>query len=159
MKRIAIFADIQNISDTTRHAFGRRFNYQAFWQHISTQGDIVSAVAYTIFRNNEEQRQFLVALKQIGFGIKIKPFVQRTDNSHEGRWDVGIAIDILHTAKHVDIIILLSGDKDFDLLLEKIRQDSTISVEVYGVPSLTAMSLIDAASAWHPIGESLLLQP
>jgi uncharacterized LabA/DUF88 family protein len=157
MKRIAIFADVQSISDTTRHAFGRRFNYPAFWQHISTQGNIVSAVAYTIFCNNKEQRQFLVALKLIGFGIKIKPFVQRTDNSHEGRRDVGIAIDILHTATHVDIIILLSGDEDFDLLLEKIRQDSTISAEVYGVPSLTAISLNDAASIYHPIGEQLLL--
>ncbi|MEJ2361114.1 MAG: NYN domain-containing protein [Gammaproteobacteria bacterium] len=157
MKRIAIFADIQNINDTTRHAFDRQFNYRAFWQHISTQGDIVSAVAYTIFRNNDKQRQFLVALKQIGFDIKRKPFIQRANNSRKGDWDVGIAIDILHTAKHVDIVVLLSGDEDFDLLLEKIRQDSTISAEVYGVPSLTAMSLIDAASIYHPIGDQLLL--
>jgi uncharacterized LabA/DUF88 family protein len=52
---------------------------------------------------------------------------------------------------------LLSGDGDFDLLLKKIKRDYGVSAEVYGVPVLTANSLIEAASVYHRIEEDLLL--
>ncbi len=54
-------------------------------------------------------------------------------------------------------MVLLSGDGDFDLLLEKIKTDYGVTAEVYGVPSLTANSLIDSASLYHPIEDDLLL--
>ncbi|MCG6969232.1 MAG: nuclease, partial [Gammaproteobacteria bacterium] len=41
--------------------------------------------------------------------------------------------------------------------LEKIKNDYGVIAEVYGVPALTANSLIDAASIYHPIEEELLL--
>ena len=75
----------------------------------------------------------------------------------KGDWDVGITIDVMETAQKVDTVILLSGDGDFDLLLEKINKDYAVSTEVYGVPELTAKSLIDAASVYHRIEEGLLL--
>ena len=62
----------------------------------------------------------------------------------------------METAKDVDTIVLLSGDGDFDLLLEKVRTDHAVSAEVYGVPALTANSLIDAASVYHRIENDLL---
>ncbi len=70
---------------------------------------------------------------------------------------MGITIDVLEAAKDVDRVVLLSGDGDFDLLLEKIRKDSAVSAEVYGVPALTASSLIKAASVYHRIEGDLLL--
>ena len=70
---------------------------------------------------------------------------------------IGLDIDVLDTAKDVDTVVLLSGDGDFDLLLKKIRKDYTTRTEVYGVPALTANSLIKAASNYYPIEESLLL--
>ncbi|MDX2505246.1 MAG: NYN domain-containing protein, partial [Gammaproteobacteria bacterium] len=65
--------------------------------------------------------------------------------------------DIMEIAKDVDKVVLLSGDGDFDLLLEKIKNDYAVSTEVYGVPALTAKSLIDSASKYHRIEENLLL--
>jgi uncharacterized LabA/DUF88 family protein len=52
---------------------------------------------------------------------------------------------------------LLSGDGDFDLLLKTIRDVHGVRSEVYGVPELTADSLVAAADVYHPIGERLLL--
>jgi len=74
-----------------------------------------------------------------------------------GDWDLGIAIDVLEAAKDVDTGVLLSGDGGFDLLLEKIKKDYAVSTEVYGVPALTANSLIEAANIYHRIDEDLLL--
>lgn len=157
MNKIAIFVDVQNIYYTTRDSYGRQFNYRKLWQQISAQGEIVSATAYAIHRGDDRQMKFQNALKQIGFTVKLKPYIQRSDGSAKGDWDVGIAIDVMEMAAGVDTVVLLSGDGDFDLLLEKIKKDYAVSAEVYGVPELTAQSLVEAASIYHRIEEDLLL--
>ena len=63
----------------------------------------------------------------------------------------------MEVAKTVDTVILLSGDGDFDLLLNKVINDYGVRSEVYGVKALTAQSLINAASVFHPIDAELLL--
>ena len=70
---------------------------------------------------------------------------------------MGITIDVMEAAKEVDIVVLLSGDGDFDMLLEKIRNDYGVTTQVYGVPALTANSLINAASSYQRIEGDLLL--
>ena len=157
MKKIAIFVDVQNIYYTTRQAYGRQFNYRRLWQRLSAEGKIVAATAYATQRDDDRQIKFQDALKHIGFRVKLKPWIQRSDGSAKGDWDVGITIDVLEVAKDVDRVVLLSGDGDFDLLLEKIRKDFAVSAEVYGVPALTARSLINAASVYHRIEADLLL--
>jgi uncharacterized LabA/DUF88 family protein len=157
VKKIAIFVDVQNIYYTTRQAYGRQFNYRKLWQRISAEGEIVSAIAYATHRGDDGQIKFQDALKHIGFTVKLKPYIQRSDGSAKGDWDVGITIDVMETAKDVDTVILLSGDGDFDLLLKKISKDYAVSTEVYGVAALTANSLIEAANTYHPIEDDLLL--
>ncbi len=157
MKKVAVFVDVQNIYYTTRQAYGRQFNYRKLWQRVSAGGEIISATAYAIHRDDEKQLKFQNALKQIGFTVKLKPYIQRSDGSAKGDWDVGITIDVLEVARDVDTVVLLSGDGDFDLLLEKIKKDNAVSAEVYGVRALTANSLINSASIYHRIDEDLLL--
>lgn len=154
---IAIFADVQNIYYTTRQTFGRQFNYQSLWERVSATGKIVAATAYAIDRGDKKQRKFQDALRNIGFSVKLKPYIQRRDGSAKGDWDVGIAIDVLEAAQYVDTVVLLSGDGDFDILLSKVRKDYGVTAEVYGVHALTAISLIEAASTWHAIDRTLLL--
>jgi uncharacterized LabA/DUF88 family protein len=157
MKKIAVFIDVQNIYYTTRDSYGRQFNYRKLWQRLCAEGEIVSAIAYAIARNDDAQIKFQDALKHIGFEVKLKPFIQRSDGSAKGDWDVGITIDVMQIAKEVDTVVLLSGDGDFDLLLQKIKADFNVTTELYGVPELTAKSLINAATIYHPIEQELLL--
>lgn len=158
MNKIAIFADVQNIYYTTRQAYGRQFDYRKFWQRISTEGEIISATAYAIHRGDNKQLKFQNTLKNIGFKVKLKPYIQRSDGSAKGDWDVGITIDVMEAAKESDTVVLLSGDGDFDLLMKKIKNDYAISAVVYGVPALTANSLVESASIYHRIEDDLLLQ-
>lgn len=157
MKKIGLFVDVQNIYYTTRDTYGRQFNYRELWRRLSKEGEIVIANAYAIHRGDERQLKFQNALKDIGFTVKLKPYIQRRDGSAKGDWDVGITIDVLESVrKKLDTVVLLSGDGDFDLLLEKIKRSYAVTAEVYGVESLTANSLIDSASFFHPIKEDLL---
>ncbi|GJM04795.1 MAG: nuclease [marine bacterium B5-7] len=157
MKKIAIFVDVQNIYYTTRDTYGRQFNYKKLWHRISTEGEIVCANAYATHRGDDKQIKFQDALKHIGFTVKLKPFIQRSDGSAKGDWDVGITIDVMELAKDVDTVILLSGDGDFGLLLERIKNNYAVTTEIYGVPALTANNLIDTANVFHAINEDLLL--
>jgi uncharacterized LabA/DUF88 family protein len=156
-QNITIFVDVQNIYYTTKQQYQKHFDYNAFWKKVTANRNVVKAFAYAIGRSDEKQKQFQNILRGIGFEVKLKPFIQRIDGSAKGDWDVGITIDVMEYAQKSDAVILLSGDGDFDLLVQKIRKDYGVEVEVYGVKELTADSLIAAASNFIAIENDLLL--
>ena len=84
----AVFVDVQNIYYTTQHVFERKFDYRKLWDRLSSESEIVSASAYAIHRGDEQQLRFQNALRAIGFTVKLKPFIQRSDGSAKGDWDV-----------------------------------------------------------------------
>lgn len=156
MDRVSIFVDVQNIYYTVKQFYNDHFDYTKFLSEATRQRVLNKAIAYAIDRGDQKQLNFQQTLKTLGFEIKLKPFIQRSDGSVKGDWDVGITLDILDYAAVSDIIILASGDGDFDLLVKKIISKFNVSVEVYGVQSLTAESLIDSATKFIPIKEDLL---
>ncbi|MFP2767998.1 NYN domain-containing protein [Oceanisphaera sp. KMM 10153] len=156
-EKVAIFVDVQNVYYTCRQALGGNFDYNAFWARVADGREVVAAYAYAIDRGDEKQRQFQNILRAIGFEVKLKPFIRRADGSAKGDWDVGITIDILESAVMTDTLVLVSGDGDFAILADKLRQHYGKRVEVYGAPALTARALMDAASDFIAIDQSLLL--
>lgn len=154
--KAAIFVDVQNIYYTTRDVFRRTFNYRYFYQHIKSSHDIHLANAYAIDKGDEKQQKFQYALASVGFNVKLKPYISRSDGSTKGDWDVGIAIDIIEAAQDIKKIILLSGDGDFDVLVEKIIKSYGCIVDVYGVKDLSADSIIEKATNFIPITEKFL---
>jgi uncharacterized LabA/DUF88 family protein len=158
MEKIAIFVDVQNIYYTVKDGLNGQFDYNYFWSKIVKENvKIETAFAYAIDRGDQKQLQFQNILRGIGFNIKLKPYISRQDGSAKGDWDVGIAIDMLETALSVDRLILLSGDGDFDLLADRLITMGKI-VDVYGVPQLTADSLVKSASNFIPIDRTFLIR-
>ncbi|RDV24147.1 NYN domain-containing protein [Alteromonas aestuariivivens] len=157
MQKVLILVDVQNVYYTTRQTFNRRFDYNRFWALITRNTQVVHAFAYAIDRGDQKQREFQNILRAIGFTVKLKPFIQRVDGSAKGDWDVGITVDAMQYADEVDSVILVSGDGDFDILVSTLRNNKHKNVDVYGVKALSADSLIQAASQFHPIGTDLLL--
>lgn len=157
MEKVVILVDVQNIYYTAKQSYNSNFDYNKFWAKVSSGRQVVKAIAYAVDRNDEKQRQFQNILRAIGFEVKLKPFIQRVDGTAKGDWDVGITIDAIEHAKVADIVVLASGDGDFALLVDKIRNDLEAAVEVYGVPKFTSTSLINSASTYFPIDADLLL--
>ena len=81
--------------------------------------EVIGAFAYTINKFDKKQIQFQNILRAIGFEVKLKPYIKRSDGSSKGDWDVGITLDIIDFASKSDIIVLASGDGDFDILIKK----------------------------------------
>jgi len=157
MSDVAILVDVQNVYYTTMSAHQCHFDYRQFWRRVSGNHHIKMAFAYAIDRGDSKQKQFQNILREIGFDVKLKPYIQRADGSAKGDWDVGITLDAVHCASMVDKVVLLSGDGDFDLLATALRTQYNVDFDVYGVESLTARSLIDAATTFTAIDGELLL--
>jgi uncharacterized LabA/DUF88 family protein len=157
LDKIAIFVDVQNIYYTCRQTYQKNFDYNKFWAEVTQGCELIGAYAYATDRGDAKQMQFQNILHAIGFTVKLKPVLKRRDGSTKADWDIGIALDVYEAAAGCDKIILLTGDGDFGLLLERIKKRFNTGAEVYGVPALTSDLLIKEASKFIPIDERLLL--
>jgi len=157
VESVALFVDVQNVYYTTREAFGRHFDYRTFWARATENRDVVGAYAYAIDRGDLKQQNFQRILREIGFDVKLKPYIQRKDGSAKGDWDVGITLDLVEQSFVADVLVLASGDGDFDLALQRVNEARGVKTEVYGVEKLTANSLIESATRFVPIDDELLL--
>jgi uncharacterized LabA/DUF88 family protein len=158
VERLGIFLDVQNIYYTTRDGLAGQFDYNNFWEKAVTKSsELVAAYAYAIDRADQKQIQFQNILRGIGFDIKLKPYISRSDGTTKGDWDVGITIDMLELAPTIDRYILLSGDGDMSMLVDKLISKGK-TVDVYGVQRLTADSLIKSASEFIAIDRSFLIK-
>jgi uncharacterized LabA/DUF88 family protein len=158
MERVSVFVDVQNVYYTCRQAYQSNFDYNKFWANITKEREVVNAFAYATEKGDEKQNQFQNILRAIGFTVKLKPMLVRRDGSAKADWDVGIALDIFEAAENCSTVILVSGDGDFDILLERIKKRFNTDTEVYGVPQLTSDLLIRQAKKFIAIEEGLLLK-
>ena len=156
-EKVGIFVDVQNIYYTCRQAYNSNFDYNKFWAEVTRDREVVCAIAYATDRGDQKQVQFQNILRAIGFEVKLKAVLKRRDGTAKADWDVGIALDVFEEAANCDTIVLASGDGDFGILLDRIRDRFKTKSEVYGVRALTSNQLIGPASRFVPIDEKLLL--
>jgi uncharacterized LabA/DUF88 family protein len=158
LEKISIFVDVQNIYYTCRQAYQANFDYNKFWADVTRDREVVGAFAYATDRGDEKQAQFQNILRAIGFTVKLKPMLKRLDGTTKADWDVGIALDVYESAADCDTVVLASGDGDFGILLQRIKQRFDTDAEVYGVPKLTSKSLIREAAKFVAIDNEWLLK-
>ncbi len=158
MERVVILVDVQNIYYTVRQGFSTGFDYNRFWREVTDGREVVKAIAYATDRGDAKQQQFQNILRAIGFEVKLKPYVQRSDGSRKGDWDVGIAVDAMEFASKADRVVLAAGDGDFTVLVERLQELFKVETDVFGVTEFTAFSLIRAATKFIPIEGDLLLK-
>ena len=157
MDRVAVFVDVQNVYYTVKQQHNCHFDYGFFLREATAGRKLVKAVAYAVDKGDRKQAQFQQILTRLGFEVKLTPYIQRADGSAKGDWDVGITVDMLDYADRVDVAVLASGDGDYSPAIDKLIKDFTVSVEVYGVPQLTARRLIESSTRFVPIQGDLLL--
>lgn len=157
LEKIGIFVDVQNIYYTCRQTYQGNFDYNKFWAQVTHNREVVCAYAYATDRGDAKQAQFQNILRAIGFNVQLKAVLKRLDGTAKADWDVGIALDVFEYAQQCDTIVLASGDGDFGILLDRIRERFRTKSEVYGVRALTSNQLIGPASKFIAIDEKLIL--
>ncbi len=157
VEKVGIFVDVQNIYYTCRQSYQGNFDYNKFWAEVTRDREVVCAYAYATHRGDKKQIQFQNILRAIGFTVELKAVLKRRDGTTKADWDVGIALDVYEAAPQCDTIVLASGDGDFGILLDRIRERFKTKSDVYGVRSLTSNQLIGPASRFFAIDEKLIL--
>lgn len=149
---VSVLADTQNMYHTVQNLFSRNLDYSTVLEEAVRERRLKRAIAYVIETDSPEEESFFNALSEIGFETKMKEIKTYPDGSKKADWDMGIAIDAITFAPHVDAMVLCTGDGDFTRLLHHVREKG-VRVEVMGFRNSTASSLIEACDEFIDMSE------
>ncbi len=150
-QRVGVLVDSQNLYHTAQSLFTRNIDYAALLEEAVGGRSLVRSIAYVIRADSTDEDKFFEALSDIGFETRIKPIRTYADGTKKADWDVGMSLDAVTLADHVDAIVLCTGDGDFTRLCSHLRHEG-VRVEVMAFESSTADSLVEAADTFTDMG-------
>jgi uncharacterized LabA/DUF88 family protein len=127
MLTAAIFIEGSNIYFAQKK-LGRWLDWVKVKNYLS-ENYLVSKIRYYagVRKNDKKTQLFLKKLKRIGFEVITKQVKLIVDEAgrriEKANFDVEITADILKCAKKTELIILFSGDSDFDYLVRLLQKD------------------------------------
>jgi len=151
-QRVAVLADSQNLYHTAQSMYTRNIDYAALLEEAVSDRELTRAIAYVIRADAPEEESFFDALVDIGFETQIKDIKTFADGSKKADWDVGICLDAITLANHVDTIVLCTGDGDFTRLCHHLKHEG-VRIEVICFGDSTAEELVDAADSFRDMSE------
>ncbi|ATW87651.1 uncharacterized LabA/DUF88 family protein [Halohasta litchfieldiae] len=151
-QRVAVLADSQNLYHTAQSLYSRNIDYSSLLSEAVSDRELTRAIAYVIRADSPEEEKFFDALIDIGFETKIKEIKTFGDGSKKADWDVGMSLDAVTLANHVDTVVLCTGDGDFSRLCSHLRHEG-VKVEVMAFKSSTAEELIEATDEFTDLSE------
>ncbi|MCU4718876.1 LabA-like NYN domain-containing protein [Halapricum hydrolyticum] len=150
-QRVAVLADSQNLYHTARSLHERNIDYAELLDAAVDGRSLTRAIAYVIKANAPEEESFFDALVDIGFETRIKEIRTFGDGSKKADWDVGMSLDAVSLANHVDAVALCTGDGDFTRLCRHLQHEG-VRVDVIAFEESTAEDLIAAADGFIDLG-------
>jgi uncharacterized LabA/DUF88 family protein len=151
-QRVAVLADAQNLYHSAQSLYSRNIDYSKLLEKGVQGRELTRAIAYVIRADSPEEESFFEALVDIGFETKIKNIKTFGDGSKKADWDVGMSLDAVTLANHVDTVVLCTGDGDFSRLCSHLRHEG-VRVEVMGFSESTADELVAAADSFLDLSE------
>ncbi len=152
-QRVAVLADSQNLYHTAHSDYSRNIDYEGLLTEAVAGRELTRAIAYVIRADAPNEEDFFDALVEIGFETKIKAIKTFGDGSKKADWDVGMSLDAVTLADHVDTVVLCTGDGDFSRLCSHLRHEG-VRVEVMAFGSSTAEELIDATDEFTDLADN-----
>ena len=151
-QRVAVLADSQNLYHTAQSLYSRNIDYSSLLDVAVSDRELTRAIAYVIRADSPEEESFFEALIDIGFETKIKEIKTFGDGTKKADWDVGMSLDAVTLANHVDTVVLCTGDGDFSRLCSHLRHEG-VKVEVMAFGSSTAEELIAATDEFTDLSD------
>ncbi|PSP93813.1 NYN domain-containing protein [Halobacteriales archaeon QS_4_62_28] len=149
---VAVLADAQNLYHTAQSLHSRNIDYGSLLDAAVQDRNLTRAIAYVIRANSPEEESFFDALVDIGFETRIKDIKTFGDGSKKADWDVGMSLDAVSLAPHVDTVVLCTGDGDFARLCRYLRHEG-VKIEAMGFEESSAEELIEAADRFRNLSD------
>jgi uncharacterized LabA/DUF88 family protein len=149
-KNVAVFVDVANIFYAAKAA-GVDIDYVTLLKAGSAGRDLVRAYAYTgLDPDNENQRNFHEFLRRHGYKVVSKDIRKYGDGKVKANLDIELVVDMMKTARNLDIAIVVSGDGDFAPAIRAV-QEMGVRVEVISFRGNTSSDLIEVADQFTEI--------
>jgi uncharacterized LabA/DUF88 family protein len=159
LPRTAIFVDAPNVCYAAENArvnidFGRMLKY------LSKDRQLVHALSYAPITDDVregiryETQRFVAPFLRSGYKMVTKPLKRFPDGSAKGNFDIELAIDIVTMSERLDIVVLVSGDSDFERMIELI-QSKGVRVEVVAFASNVSTELVNVADVFIDINQHI----
>jgi len=149
-KNVAVFVDVANIFYAAKAA-GVDIDYVTLLKSATAGRDFIRAYAYTgLDPENENQRQFQNFLARNGYKVVSKDIRKYGDGKVKANLDIELVVDLMKTARNVDIAVVVSGDGDFAPAIRAV-QEMGVRVEVISFRGNTSSDLIEVADTFTDI--------
>ena len=151
-QRVGVLADAQNLYHSAQSIYSQNIDYSSLLDKAVSDRELVRAIAYVIRADAPDEERFFDALVDIGFETKIKAIKTFGDGSKKADWDVGMSLDAVTLASHVDTMVLCTGDGDFSRLCSHLRHEG-VRVEVMAFEESTADELVAETDRFIDLSE------
>ena len=125
--KVSVFIDASNIYFSQKR-LKWQIDFRKFLDYLKQQVELQEIYYYTARDLSFiEQTKFLNFLEMIGYKIRskkvkfIKDQKEEKGGFYKGNLDVELTIDVLETKDKYDTLILVSGDSDFEPLLQLMK--------------------------------------
>lgn len=120
-QRVGVFIDTQNMYYSARNLFKRKVNFKNIVKDAVGDRKLIRAVAYVVSTETGDEQPFFEALEKAGIELRRKELMEYSSGHKKADWDVGLAIDVVQMLDSLDVVVIVSGDGDFEPLVDHIR--------------------------------------
>lgn len=153
-QRVGIFIDVGNMYHSAKNLYGARVNFGNILEEAVSGRRLVRALAYVVQSQSKEEQAFFEALDKQGFEVRMKSLQIFPGGAKKGDWDVGIAIDAIKLADHLDVVVLVTGDGDYIPLIRYLKENRGCKVEVIAFQETTSSKLTEEADEFFNLSSN-----
>ncbi len=148
--RVGVFVDAANV-ELAIDRLRARVDWRKVLAVLTEGRNLVRAIAYSPVHDDPgvsiETQRFAEPFLGKGFKVVTKPLKRFADGTIKANVDIEMALDIVEMLDRLDVVCLVSGDGDFQRLVEVV-QSKGVRVEVIAVGTSTAANLRNAADSF-----------
>ena len=152
-QRVAIFIDVQNLYHSAKNLYQARGNFAEILKTVVAGRKLIWAYAYVVRTKTGEEKPFFDALIKLGIETRVKDLQEYYGGLKKADWDVGIAVDAIKTASSVDVVVLVSGDGDYQPLVEYLQNQGK-RVEAIAFGRSTSSKLKEQVNEFVDLSEN-----
>lgn len=141
-QRVGVFIDTQNMYYSARNLFKRKVNFKNIVDDGVAGRKLIRAMAYVVSTEGGEEKAFFEALENAGIETRKKVLMEYPSGQKKADWDVGLAIDVVQMLDTLDVVVIVSGDGDFQPLVDYVHSRGRMA-ELMAFGETTSGKLIE----------------
>jgi uncharacterized LabA/DUF88 family protein len=143
-QRVGVFVDVQNMYYSAKNLYSAKVDFGKILKDSVGDRKLVRAFAYVIKADVGAEKEFFDALAKRGYEVRAKDLQTFYGGAKKGDWDVGLCMDAVRMLQKIDVLILISGDGDYQDLLEYAKSQG-VRTEVVAFDKTTSYKILEEA--------------